>query len=159
MLKNSTDSYPTYLERWGKENAVPKKDFIVIVGLFMKFIMKKVIMDGDELVLPFKTGTLSVMGFKQKVSIDSDGTVKGLSPNWKKTKELYDKCPECKERRQIIYNTNEHSDGIRYKFHWSLANVLLQNKNFYTLKFSRENKRKLSAEIFNGREYISLKTS
>lgn len=159
MYKNLTDSYKTYLEKWEGEEVIQKSTFIILAGMFMKFIMKKVIEDGDELILPFKTGSLSVLGIHQKPKIDNNGVVKGFSPNWKKTKELYDRCPECKERRQIVYNTNEHSDGVRYKFHWSLKNVLLQNKNFYNLKFSRENKRKLSAKIFEGKEYQVKKVS
>ena len=122
----------------------------------MQFLMNKVIVDGDEIILPFKTGKLSVIGLKQKVSFDENGNVKGLSPNWKKTKELYDSCEECREKRQIVYNTNEHSDGIRYKFNWSLGGVLLLNKNFYNLKFTRQNKRNLYKEIMNGKEYVII---
>ena len=158
MHRNLSDSYKLYKDKTKGSFSVCKRDYIKIVHLYIKFIMSKVIDDGDEVVLPFKTGTLYVIGLKQKIKFNDDGTIKGLSPNWKKTKELYDKSPECKEKRQIVYNTNEHSDGIRYKFNWRLSGVLLLNKNFYNLKFSRENKRRLSANILNGQEYtISIK--
>lgn len=152
MYKNMTDSYSTYKDKW-KDEVIPIKLFIILTGLFMKFIMKKVIDDSDEVVLPFKTGVLSVVGIRQKLWVDENGKIRGLSPNWRKTKELHDTCPECKKKRQIVYNTNEHSDGIRYKFHWTLAGILLKNKNFYNLKLCRANKRKLSAAAFNGKEY------
>ena len=154
MHKNLTDSYSLYRSKSKETGSVSKSDYIKIAQLFVQFIMHKVIYDGDEVILPFKTGKLSVVGIKQKVKFDEEGKIMGLSPNWRKTKELYDNCEECREKRQIVYNTNEHSDGVRYKFNWSLAGVMLLNKNFYNLKFTRANKRALSKEIMNGREYI-----
>ena len=153
MHKSLSDSYSLYRSKSKEIGCVSKSDYIKIACLFIQFMMHKVIHDGDEIILPFKTGKLSVIGMKQKLKIDSEGNVSGLSPNWKKTKELYDRCEECREKRQIVYNTNEHSDGIRYKFNWSLAGVLLLNKNFYNLKFTRANKRELSNAIMNGKEY------
>ena len=103
--------------------------------------------DGDEdMVYPCKYQPI-------KVSYDEEGNIKGLSPNWKKTKELYDRCPECKEKRQIVYNMNEHSDGIRYSFNWGLRNVMLKNKSYYVLKMTRANKRDLYRSILSGKEY------
>lgn len=156
MHKSLSDSYNLYKSRSKDVSVVSKSSYIKIACLFMQFLMNKVIVDGDEIILPFKTGKLSVIGLKQKVSFDENGNVKGLAPNWKKTKELYDSCEECKEKRQIVYNTNEHSDGIRYKFNWSLGGVLLLNKNFYNLKFTRQNKRNLYKEIMNGKEYVII---
>lgn len=154
MHRNLSDSYKLYRNKTKGVFSVSKKDYLKIAYLFIRFIMDKVIDDGDEVVLPFKIGVLSVIGMKQKIKFNEDGSIGGLSPNWRKTKELYDKFPECKEKRQIVYNTNEHSDGVRYKFNWRLAGVLLLNKNYYNLKFSRENKRRLSANILKGKEYI-----
>ena len=154
MHKSLSDSYSLYKSKTKGLNSVSKQDYIKITYLFIQFIMKKVINDGDEIILPFKTGKLSVVGIKQKISFDENGAIKGLSPNWRKTKELYNTCEECKNRKQIVYNTNEHSDGIRYKFNWSLGGVLLLNKNFYNLKFTRANKRWLSEKIMGGMEYV-----
>lgn len=36
-----------------------------------------------------KMGTLHIVRRKQKVQIDENGNIKGLSPNWRKTKELF----------------------------------------------------------------------
>lgn len=159
--KNLTDSYSLYKERYSdkldkegnKITVVSKSDYVKIASAFIKYIMYRVIHCGDTIILPFKTGFLEVLGRKQKISFDEDGNVKGLSPNWKKTKELYDKCPECKERKQIVYNMNEHSDGIRYSFNWGLRDILLKNKSYYVLKMSRANKRDLYKTILSGKEY------
>ena len=149
--KNLTDSYSLYKEKFGDE--VSKSDYVKIASAFIKFIMYRIIHHSDAIQLPFKTGTLKVVGRKQKIRYDEEGNIKGLSPNWKKTKELYDRCPECKEKRQIVYNMNEHSDGIRYSFNWGLRNVMLKNKSYYVLKMTRANKRDLYKAILSGKEY------
>ena len=149
--KNLTDSYSLYKEKYGDE--VSKSDYVKIASAFIKFIMYRIIHHSDTIQLPFKMGTLNVVGRKQKIKYDEEGNIKGLSPNWKKTKELYDRCPECKEKRQIVYNMNEHSDGIRYSFNWGLRNVMLKNKSYYVLKMTRANKRDLYRSILSGKEY------
>lgn len=159
--KNLTDSYKLYRDRHKIKVAtkdatypvVNKSDYVKIASAFMKYIMYRVIHHSDTVILPFKTGLLNVVGRKQKITFDEDGNVQGLSPNWKKTKELYDRCPECKEKKQIVYNMNEHTDGVRYAFNWGLRNVNLKNKAFYVLKMTRANKRDLYRAIMNGREY------
>lgn len=160
-MKNLRDTYKLY-KKDCKENKLDRSDILDIKSylelqyLFIKYLMKRVIVDGDIISLPHRLGTLSIIGLRFKISFDENNNVKGLSPNWKKTKELHDRCPECKEKNQIIYNTNEHSDGIRYKFFWGRAGIMLQNKNFYTLKMSRENKRFLWKTILGGKEYIHI---
>jgi hypothetical protein len=152
--RNLADSYELFKEKYkDKKSLVSKSDYVKIAGLFMKYIMKRIIFHSDTVHLPFKTGILEVVGRKQRISIGENGEIRGLSPNWKKTKELYDRCPECKERRQIVYNMNEHSDGVRYCFNWGLRNIMLKNKSYYVLKMTRENKRNLYKAILNGQEY------
>lgn len=152
--KNLTDSYSLFKNKHkDKVEEVNKSDYVKISSAFIKYIMYRVIHHSDTIILPFKTGFLNVLGRKQKISYDEDGNVKGLSPNWKKTKELHDRCPECKEKNQIVYNLNEHSDGIRYSFNWGLRNVLLKNKSYYVLKMTRANKRDLYKAILSGKEY------
>jgi phage FluMu protein Com len=150
--KNLTDSYTLFKERF-KDTTISKSDYVKIAGAFLKYIMKRVIYNSDTVHLPFKTGVIEVIGLRSKITIGENGEIKGLSPNWKKTKELYEKCPECKEKRQIVYNTNEHTDGIRYKFNWGLRNMVMKNKLYYVLKMTRENKRNLYRAILNGQEY------
>ena len=149
--KNLADSYNLFKENNGE--VVSKSDYLKIASLFIKYLMKRVIFNGDTIHLPYKTGMFEVVGMQHKVSVGKDGEIKGLSPNWKKTKELYERCPECKDKKQIIYNTNEHTDGIRYKFNWGLRNVLLKNKSYYILKMTRTNKRNLYKAILDGQEY------
>ena len=152
-MKNIRSSYKQYCKE--TQEPVDIKDYIEISSLYMKFLIDKVF-DNYEVTLPSRMGTLKIVGTKQKVRIGEDGKIIGLSPNWRKTKELWDKCPECKEKKQLIYNTNEHSGGIRYKFLWSKKRVLVTNKTLYSLRMIREHKRGVFKRVTKeGKEYIT----
>lgn len=151
-MKNIRDSYKFY-----KKNSKAPVEINVYLKIaigFVKFLMSK-IMEGHEVVLPSKLGIMKVFGKKQNLKVVND-TYVGLSPNWAKTKILWDKSPDAKRRKQLVYNTNAHSDGMRYKFHWSKVRSLVENKNLYTLIMTRANKRELAGRLKNGQEFYSV---
>jgi len=148
-VKNIRSSYTFYKKN--SVNPVDIKTYIKIATGYIKFIVAKVIA-GDEVVLPVKMGTFYVTGTKQKIEFVESG-VKGVAPNWPKTLALWNSNPECKEKKQLVYNTNEHSDGIRYKFCWSKKRAYVTNKSLYSLRVTREHKRDLSDSIKQGKEY------
>lgn len=148
-MKNLRDSYKFYTKNY--ERKVDLNTYLHITQSFMIFIVKT-ILGGDEVVLPGKLGLLSISGKKQNLRL-VDGKFKGLSPNWPKTKKLWEKSEDAKQRKQLVFNTNEHSDSIRYKFFWSKIRSTVENKTLYTLVMSRKNKRTLSALIKEGQEY------
>ena len=98
-------------------------------------------------------GTFSIVGKKIKVSFNEHG-VPNLAPNWKETKELWNECEECREKKQIVYHTNSHSGGIRYRLHWSKKKSLIRNKTLYSFRLTRDNKRRINADILKGKEYF-----
>ena len=150
-MKNIRNSYKFYKKN--STNSLDIKTYIIIATGFIQFLMKKVI-DGNEIVLPARLGTLKVFGKKQNIRF-VDGEVKGLSPNWCKTKELWAKSEDAKNRKQLVYNTNEHSDSMRYKFLWSKKRSIVENKTLYSLIMTRANKRTLAMNIRQGHEYYS----
>src|SRR6478609_184780 len=90
---------------------VTKKMYFLIIYEFMQFIITKVY-QGFEIKLQRNMGELKILGKKVIPKIDEEtGTIKGLSPNWKATKELWAKNPEAKEKKEIIYFFNEHTNG------------------------------------------------
>ena len=115
-MKNIRSSYREYKKNFS--NTVDIKTYIEISTKYIKFLMSKVF-EGEEVTLPARLGTIRIVGTRQEVKVDENGNIKGLSPNWKKTKELWDSNSEAKANKKLIYNTNEHSSGIRYKFIWS----------------------------------------
>lgn len=149
-MKNIRTSYKQYKKDC--QNTVDIKTYIDISTRYIKFLMDKVV-DGYEVTLPNRLGTLRVYGIKQEVKF-VDGKIKGLSPNWQKTLELWRTNPEAKEKKQMVYNTNEHSGGMRYKFIWSKTRILVLNKSLYSLRMTRENKRKIYKAVMAGKEYV-----
>lgn len=150
--KNVRDSYKLYKK--STTNPVDIKDYIIYANEYNKFLMNKVL-EGNEVTLPSRLGTLSIIGKKQKISFDENGKIKGLAPDWVKTKKLWDSNEVAKEKKQIVYHTNNHTDNTRYKFFWSKQRILVQNKILYALKMTRDNKRKVHFLIKEGKQYIT----
>lgn len=150
--KNVRDSYKLY--KISTTNPVDIKQYIIYANEYNKFLMNKVF-EGNEITLPSRLGTLSIIGKKQKISFDENGKVKGLAPDWVKTKQLWDSNEFSKQKKQIVYHTNSHTDNTRYKFFWSKQRILIQNKILYALKMTRDNKRKVHFLIKEGKQYIT----
>ena len=77
-----------------------------------------------------------------------------MAPDWAETKKLWEEDAEAKANKQLVYHFNENTNGVRYKFSWIKSRVLVSNKTFYNLIMTRQNKRDLSQEIKNGKEYL-----
>lgn len=151
-------AYRHYREAGGSAE-VDRKDFCKITNAFNKFIME-LIFDGDEVKLPEKLGTISVKGKKIKTKFDEDlGRISNQAVDYQGTKDLWKRCPECEQNKQMVYHLNEHSDGIRYKFFWSKERMIVENKIFYTMIFTRSNKRHLSQLIQGGKDYYVQPTT
>lgn len=150
IQKNLRDSYKLYKKE--VKNPVDVKTYVLIATMYNKFLMDKVL-DGEEVTLPSRFGTLCIIGRKQKIQFDEQGNIKGLAPDWVKTKKLWDSSPEAKERKQLVYHTNEHTGNIRYKFLWSKSRVLITNKTLYSLQVTRQNKREVHKRVIEGKEY------
>lgn len=153
-MKNLRDSYKHY-KATAEQNKVDIKVYLSIVHLFMKFLISKVL-DGYRVALPQNLGSLMIVGKKQNVRFDEDGKPKGLAPDWVKTKKLWDQNEEAKKEKKLVYHLNEHSDGIRYRYHWRKRGVFFKNGGLYSLRMTRENKRTLSKQIKQGGEFLTF---
>lgn len=151
-MSNIRESYKYY--KRVTDNPRDIKDYINLCNMFNQFLMDKTLA-GEEITLPARLGTLSILGKKQKVRFDENNQVVGLPPNWRKTKELWERNPEAKAEKRLVYCTNEHTGNTRYRFVWSKKNVLVTNKTLYSLRITRTNKRVLHKKILNGQEYVN----
>jgi len=149
-MKTVRTSYKKYKE--ASEDPVDKSLYAKINNDFGKFIMEQVF-EGQEVKLPARMGTISIKGRKIPIKYDEEGRLKGFAPDYKATNELWKRCPECKEKKQMVYHLNEHTNRVRYKFFWSKDRMLVENKTFYTMVFTRTNKRRLAKLINQGKEY------
>ena len=147
---NTRDSYVVYKNM--SDNPINISEYVQIINQFMKFLILKLLSTG-EIILPERLGRLSIFGKKVNVRIE-DGEIKGLAPDWVKTKQLWDSDEVAKSNKQLVYHFNEETNGIRYKFSWSKNRVLVSNKTLYNLRMTRSNKRELSRLVKNNKEYL-----
>lgn len=150
---NINDSYVVYKNI--SNDPVDKSIYLQITNQFMKFLSSKLLSQG-EINIPERLGKLSIYGKKVKVKVE-DGQIKGLAPDWVKTKELWESDKEAKKNKQLVYHFNEETNGIRYKYVWSKNRVLVSNKTLYNLRMTRSNKRELSKLVREGKEYLIVK--
>lgn len=147
---NTRDSYIVYKNM--SVNPINISQYVQIINHFMKFLSSKLLSTG-EIILPDRLGRLSIFGKKVNVRIE-DGEIKGLAPDWVKTKQLWESDEEAKNNKQLVYHFNEETNGIRYKFAWSKNRVLVSNKTLYNLRMTRSNKRELSRLVREGKEFL-----
>lgn len=152
MKKSIKDSYEKYAEKAGKD-VVSKKDYLKLTAAYNQFLMKKV-HAGEKVTLPARFGTLQIVGIKQKIRFDEDGNLVGLAPDWPGTKALWERDPQAKKERKRIFHLNAHTNNVRYRFIWSKARVLVENKTLYSLRMSRKNKRTVTEMIEKGVQYV-----
>ncbi len=147
---NIRDSYKIYKTLTHTPESI--KDYTAIANDYMKFLMEKVL-EGEEVTLPARMGTLSITGKQRKIRFREDGTPV-LPPNWAKTKKLWERNEEAKLAKKLVYCTNEETNGVVYKVHWSKNRVPIENKSFYSFRLTRTNKRAISDAIKRGVEYF-----
>jgi hypothetical protein len=148
-MKYIKDSYNIYKENNGK---LKKKEFTKINYMYMEFLINKVT-SGSLVHFPAKTGTLCVAGSKMRIKRGDDGKIMGMSIDWKNTLKYWKENPKAKESKKMLYFTNEHTDGYRYKYRWSKVNINALNKFLYRFVAARANKRVIWRNILNGAEY------
>lgn len=147
---NIKSSYKSYKK--SVKTPVEEKQFIKIANGYMEFLMQKVL-EGEEVTMPAKLGTLYIQGTKKNLRFNKDG-IPLLPPNWAATKKLWDNNPEAKQTRKIVYCLNEETDGIVYKLNWSKNRVPIENKLYYNFILTRANKRAIHQNIKQGKEYL-----
>lgn len=155
MKKNIRSSYEKYESNSDKDDRVDIKTYTEINKAYNKFLIRKAL-EGGEITLPSRLGTLSIVGRKPKMRLDEAGNIVGLAPDWVRTKEFWKNNPEAKKEKKILYHTNPHTDGYRYKWVWSKNRVLVENKTLYALRLTRENKRAVHKAIMEGKQFKTV---
>ena len=135
---------------------ISKEKYLDITEGFMQFISDK-LLNGEEIDLPLKQGTLMVAGRKQQIRVDSEtGNIKGVTVDWKKTLLLWKENPEAKLMKKRIYHFNEHTNGNRYKIFWLNGYANMKNKSLMYFKATRHNSRELWKKLMENKEYKLL---
>lgn len=120
---------------------VPYDQYKRILDEMCKIILETIFEGSDGFKMPFGLGFIQVGKYKPK-----EFTPKSLSVDYKASKE-YDK---------RIYHLNEHSNGYKYRLHWSRLPQTFPDRYRYQLSLVRANKRLLAQYIFNKHDYIDI---
>jgi len=151
--KTMRNSFEPYLGT--AEDPLERKDFLAILEGYNKLMVEKVV-EGHEVVFPMKMGSLRIQGRKQVIqNWGNDGRLRGIAPDWGKTNQLWKSDPVAAAEKRLIYHTNLHSDGVRYKYFWSKRQVPAEFKTLYAFRIARDNKYLVTEAIRNGRAYRS----
>lgn len=164
--KHTIDAFNFY--KANTENPLGYNAYTKIAFGYTNFIIDKV-MDGNDVQLGAKLGTIAIRGKKARPVINCRGEIRGVAPAWGKTKKMWTAKAEAlglsfeeyvattpKEERELVYCFNEHTNGIRYSLLWFNKNVNVMNKAYYSLTFMRRVKRAIMNAVNNGKEYLVL---
>lgn len=108
----------------------------------MSQIIAEAVLDRSEgFKMPCGLGYIQVGKYQPK-----DYNSKSLSIDYKSTREY----------GKVIYHLNEHSNGYKYRLHWSKVPMTFADRYKYQLCLVRANKRKLAQLIFNKHDYLNI---
>lgn len=108
----------------------------------MSQIISEAVLDRSEgFKMPCGLGYIQVGKYQPK-----NYNSKSLSIDYKSTREY----------GKVIYHLNEHSNGYKYRLHWSRVPMTFADRYKYQLCLVRANKRKLAQLIFNKHDYLNI---
>lgn len=128
--------YKQHLEEVEKDSPynIPYNTIVSIYKDFYEGVMDN-IFEGGLYHLPHGMGELSILGKRPKEFKKSN-----LSVDWANTLKAGKK----------VYHLNDHSNYIKYSFHWAKARSRMPNKASYRLVMTRDHKRNLATKIKSG---------
>jgi hypothetical protein len=133
------DCYSTYNNNVVEAMQVPYSAYMEILKEFNSLLRSRIIYNSEDIKLPCNLGRLRVKKFKMKLH-----KMNKLKPDWKATKELWARNPECKAKKQLVLHLNEHRSGYAYRVYWDKNISRVKNHRYYHFKPSRQFSRELS---------------
>ena len=120
---------------------VPYAQYKLILDEMCSVILEHIFLRSECVKMPFGLGFIQVGKYKPKQYND-----KSLSVDYKASKEY----------NKRIYHLNEHSNGYKFRLHWSRIPQTFPDRYRYQLSLVRANKRLLAQLIFNKHDYINI---
>lgn len=130
--------------KYYKANSTYKVEYSLYKRILDKMsqIIAEAVLDRSEgFKMPCGIGYIQVGKYQPK-----NYNSKSLSIDYKSTREY----------GKVIYHLNEHSNGYKYRLHWSKVPMTFADRYKYQLCLVRANKRKLAQLIFNKHDYLNI---
>lgn len=134
-IKLSTDIYRHY--RRTNNECVPREVFYKILDLYLRFFIQE-LSTGVQVKIPAGLGSFKFVGRKQKIHLDEHGEITGAPVDWGATNKLWIENQTAKQRKQLVYCLNEHTNGYIYKIRWSYKRAYGKYKLLYVFRPSRK---------------------
>jgi hypothetical protein len=151
----TVDAFKFYKDKLKKDRPkeVNQVMYCSVIRDFNKAIMETIIM-GDSFYFPFGLGDLSVRKKKVKFYINNGKLWnKGTPIDYPKTMDYWKNNSEAFEKKKLIFNLNDHTDGYKYRFHWDKTTISTDWVKPYDFKPTRLVFRKL-ATILHNEEFL-----
>jgi len=133
------DCYKLYKKNVDKALQVDYSLYMDIIKSFNKSLRDKILYNASEVKLPCNLGRMRIKKFKLKLNKWNK-----LRPDWEKTLKLWERNPEAKEEKKLVFHLNEHRAGYAYRVYWDKRKCKVKNNRFYHFTPSRKFARTLS---------------
>ena len=125
--------------------------------MFFKEVLKN-----NPWKLPLNLGVIEIRKFKLKPRLTEDGELdkKTVVLDYKKTNDLWERDPEAKRKKKLIFRDNKHTNGFIHKFIWNRSRRRVTNIYHYKFIMRRDVKRELGKILQdenNTTDYFELK--
>lgn len=122
---------------------IKQKEFASIIKDINKRVIEIIVTENFEFKIPCRLGLISMKQSKVVYKLDENGElkVKNLSIDFKATKDLWLADEEARINKNVVYHTNEHTNGNRMAYWWKKTRNCVFGINVYYFLPSRYMKR------------------
>ena len=133
---------------------ISEKTYSNILKDLNLMIVQAIILENFEFKLPYGLGMLSMVQKAIKYKLDDNGELltKYLSVDYKATKDLWSKDNEARIKKNLVFHTNDHTNGNRVSYRWSKKNCKVAGLQVYFFVPCRKVKR-APAEYLKNSDY------
>jgi hypothetical protein len=139
--------YKFYDKKYGSK--VDKKKFNKIVTEFNKGLVDLILNSNISYKMPYLNLILEIRKDKRKPRIENGTLVNPVPVDWKRTKALWERDKEAKEKKLLVRYNNSHSSGYVFRLFLKKFNSTIKNKGVLKIKTNRKFQRQLSKRIKN----------
>lgn len=139
------EAYDFYMKNCAAPVNMSRQTYYDILQDINSAAMECVLYENMELDMP-RLGGIRIRRYKRKLKLDKNGDLKTINipVDYKATKELWARDTQAKEKKKLIFNFNEHSNGFSYRFWWDKRTSNQKNQSKYYFRATRKNKRELA---------------
>lgn len=116
------------------------------------------LIEGNEIILPNKLGSLKLSKRKCTVKIDpdTDEVINTFPVNIAESLKLWKLKPELRGKKFVRY-TNEHSKNYTFSLSYGFSKAVFTNKHLYSFKYTKGVKGRLHESIMDNKTDAFLK--